>query len=365
MRIAIISQVIFPRQSPRANRATELAKFFAKGNHEVYLYAVLGKYDYSKFEEETNVHVKSLGKMHFSTLNSDGHVRANFFDRILKRFFGRLIEWPDIELALKSKSVVKKLTNIDLLITIAIPHPIHWGAAWARKKMGSNFPKVWISDCGDPYMGNSIGKHPSYFQKIEDFWGKQTDYITIPIEEGRKGYSKKVQDKIRIIPQGFDFSSVKIDKTFKGNNIPHFAYAGAIYPGYRDPTKLLQYLCEKKNIEFVFTIYTRTPNFLQPFKKELGEKLIIKDYIPREQLLWNLSQMDFLINLLNNSSVQAPSKLIDYYLTNRPIIDISSSFNEEKTLDEFLNRNYTNRHVPADISKYDINNVGMKFLKLL
>ena len=159
MRIAIISRCIYPAIAPRPFRATELAKYFAQKGHDVFLYAVLGKHDYKQFEEETGVHVCSLGKMRFATLNSNNYARNNIFDKILKRLFGQILEWPDIELAFKVKSALDKLRGFDLLITIAVPYPIHWGAAWARKRMGSDFPKVWISDCGDPYMGNSIGKH--------------------------------------------------------------------------------------------------------------------------------------------------------------------------------------------------------------
>ncbi len=365
MKIVIISSVIFPRQSPRSFRATELAKFFAKQGHDVYLYAVLGKYDYHEFEKNTGIKVCSLGKVHFVTLNSDGYVRNNAIDRLLKRMLGNSLEFPGIELLWKTKKVVSQLRNVDLLVTIAIPYPIHWGAAWAKKKYPLSFPKVWVSDCGDPFMGNSVGKaHPAYFQKIEDFWGQQTDYISVPLVEAKQAYSKKVQDKIRVIPQGFDFSNVKIDKCFKENDVPRFAYAGAIYPGYRDPTKMLEYLCSRNDINFEFIVYTKNHVFFEKHKSILGEKLIIKDYVPREQLLWELSQMDFLVNIKNNSSVQSPSKLIDYYLTGRPIIDITTEYKEEVVFEEFLSKNYVHQHIKTDISQFDINNVGQQFLQI-
>ena len=365
MRIAIISQCIFPYVSPRSFRTTELAKYFAKAGHEVQLFAVLGSYDYTLFEREYGVHVHSLGRMRLSTLNSDGYVRNSFLDKVFHRLLGRWLEFPDIELAGKTYSAIKRMEGIDLLITIAMPHPINWGAAWARKMSGNKFPKVWISDCGDPYMGNSVGKTPPhYFYKVESFWGRQTDYISIPVEEGRKAYSPLIQDKIHIIPQGFDFSNVRIDLSFKRNERLQFAYAGAAYANYRDPTRMLEYLATQINRDFTFVVYTKSKDIFTKFKKALGDKLIIKDYVPREQLLFELSRMDFLVNLKNSSTVQAPSKLIDYYLTKRPIIDITSEFNEELVLDEFLRRDYTNQHSREDMTKYDINNVGRRFLEL-
>ncbi len=366
MKIVIISRCIYPAIAPRPFRATELAKYFAKQGHEVFLYAVLGEYDYREFEEETGIKVRSLGKMHFATLNSDGYVRNSFSDRLLKRVFGRIAEFPDIELSWKTKNIVKGLLDVDLLITVAIPYPIHWGAAWAKKKFPTSFPKVWVSDCGDPYTGNSVrNTHPKYFQKIEDYWGEQTDYIAVPLEEAKKAYSEKIQNKIRVIPQGFDFSNTRIDKDFNGNLIPRFAYAGAIYPGYRDPSRFLRYLCEMVDRPFEFVVYTKGKSFFERYKSVLGDKLTLRDYVPREQLLWELSQMDFLVNIKNNSSVQSPSKLIDYYLTNRPIIDITTDFNESVIVEEFLNGNYVHQHIKTDISQYDICNVGRQFLNLV
>lgn len=365
MKIAIITHCIFPQQSPRSFRSTELAKYFASQGHEVHIFASLGKYDYSTFEHNYHIHVHSLGHMRFETLNSDNYVRDNFLDKVGRRLLGRVLEFPLIELAWKTKTAIEKIRDVDLLITIAYPFPIHWGAAWAKKKMKKGFPKVWISDCGDPYMGNTVGlRHPWYFRYVEEFWGEKTDYVTIPIEESRECYYDNVQNKIRIIPQGFDFQSVNIDKNFRGNTIPRFAYAGIVYEGYRDPTKFLNYLASLEDISFEFVVYTRNIAFFEKFKPLLGEKLKINNFVPREQLLYELSQMDFLINLKNKSAVQSPSKLIDYYLTKRPILEITSDFNEQNYVDEFLEGNYDNQMESRDISMYDIRNVGEQFLTL-
>ena len=75
--------------------------------------------------------------------------------------------------------------------------------------------------------------------------------------------------------------------------------------------------------------------------------------------------MDFLVNMENNSTIQSPSKLIDYYLTQRPIIDITTNFHEKSVLLEFLAGNYSHKHNKKDISQFDINNVGAQFLRLI
>lgn len=360
MKIVIIGRIIFPALSPRAFRATELAKEFARKGHDVTLYAVLGNYDYSAFIRETGVRVKNI-KMKLATSDSDNHVRYNILDKFAYHAFGKIFEYPDIEFCWRIPAILKKERDIDLLITIAYPHPIHWGAAIAKRLNRKKFPRYWISDCGDPYMGNIVERRPlKYFRYVEDFWGKMTDLVSIPIEGARTGYSSKIQDKIRIIPQGFNFDETIPSKYIK-NDIPHFSYAGSIYIGQRDPSSFLEYLTAVKE-EFVFTVFTNNVSFYLPFKKQLGERLQIREYVPRETLIDELSKQEFLINLSNPNTIQSPSKLIDYYLSNRPIIDISTPFSQIDLFHSFLKGDYRCQHLKDDISCFDIKNVAQKFI---
>jgi hypothetical protein len=365
MKIIIIARNIFPLITPRAFRATSLAKEFSKMGHEVFLYAVLGSYDYSDFEKETGVRVRNIGKMNFSTFDSSGGYRYNFFDKILYHMLYRVLEFPDVEFLFKVYPILKKEENCDLLITVANPHPINWGASLAKSILpASSFPKKWVSDCGDPYLGDPINKKKIfYFSIIERWWARNTDFISIPIFEAKKAYSVNFQHKLKIIPQGVDFDSIVVDSSFTKNALVTFAYAGSVYKNMRDPTKLLNFL-KVNEFEFRFIIYTNTPDFYKDIIMGLEDKILLKDYIPREKLIYELSRMDFLINLTNPSTIQEPSKLIDYALTKRPIIDISSDFLEKNTFTEFLKGDYTNRRILGDLHKFDIKNVAKSFIDL-
>lgn len=367
LNILIISRIIFPANSPRAFRTTELATELARQGHLVTLYAVLGKYDYTKYEKETGVKVRNIGKMRFATSDSDGQSRYTLLDKILYHSLHRLIEFPDIEFIFKVPGIIKKEKGTDMLITIAFPHPIHWGAALARKRISyKEFPKTWISDCGDPYMGDSINKKKFlYFRYVEKCWCKNTDFITIPLEEGKDGYYREFHPKIKIIPQGFDFDKVKINHPFVPNEIPTFAYSGSIYPGKRDPKLFLDFLTSV-DLNFRFIIYTNTPDYYIPYKSVLKEKLIINPYIPREQLLFELSKMDFLVNLNNPNNIQLPSKLIDYLLTRRPIMNISSDFSdsEESLFVDFYNGIYIKRLNNYNLDQFNIKIIAKKFTDL-
>jgi len=365
-KILIISQTIYPAQFPRTYRATELAKELARQGHEVILYAVLGQYDYAKFEKEYNLKANNIGPMWFATLNSDGHGRRSFIDKVFYRLFHRLFEFPDIELMLRLPNIIKKEKEIDLLISVAMPFPIHWGCALAKSLLPKEFPKIWAADCGDPYMGNKFRKTKPlfYFKYLEKWFCKKADYITIPVDGAREGYYHEFHNKIKVIPQGFRFDIYDIQSKQPNNVIPTFAYSGVFYKGFREPTSFLEYLTSVKT-PFKFIIYTPDQSLISPYLSRLGEKIEVRSYIPRTELLNTLSTMDFLINIENGTSVQSPSKLIDYALTKRPILSFTSDVIPEATFLEFLQGDYTNQFIVQNIEQYRIENVAKSFLKLL
>src|SRR5690554_4723211 len=306
MKIVIISRVIYPANAPRPVRATELAKEFARQGHNVFLYGLLGNYNYEIFENETKIKVKSLGKTYFSRLNSDNSHSYSFIEKLLAKLLRKWIEFPDLELSKNVFNILKKEQNIDLLITVAVPFPIHWGAAFFRTLHQKNMEHTtWIADCGDPYMGNPFNKRAFYFKYVEKWFCRKADYITIPIEEAKEAYYPEFIEKIRVIPQGFRFDEVSLNDNFQGNPYPTFIYAGVFYPILRDPRPLLNYLVSLE-MEFRFIIYTKSPELIQPYKNKLKHKLVIKSYIPRNELLEEMSKADFLLNIENNTSKQSP-----------------------------------------------------------
>jgi hypothetical protein len=363
LNIVIVSGVIFPRIAPRAFRATELAKALAKKGHKVTLIASLGKYDYESFEKQTGIVVKNLGTSYFATLNSDGKINVPLWKKGVIYLLMKLLHFPDILLTAKAKKAVLKEDNIDILITIAIPYSIHWGVSFISNKK-RNF-NTWISDCGDPFMGNLVSKPYFYFKYLEKYWGNKTDFITVPVIDAKKAYYKEVENKIHEIPQGFDFSEVSLLE-YKKNETPTFLYAGLFYPDKRDPTRFLDYLSTLKS-DFKFIIYTSKVDLIKPYLDILKDKVEIRESVDRDVLMLEMSKVDFLINIKNKGiSSQVPSKLIDYCLSKRPILEISSDFlGEEKNIfDEFLLEDYSKQKIIENFEQYNSTQIAEKFIKL-
>ena len=147
------------------------------------------------------------------------------------------------------------------------------------------------------------------------------------------------------------------------NKVPTFAYAGGLIPGGRDPRKFLEYLVNlDKNFKFI--LYTKSRGLVESYMEKAGDRIEIRDYIPRPELLKTLSKMDFLVNFENATSLQIPSKLIDYYLTGRPVLSVDGQNINKDIVDQFLNGNYAAAYSYNGVKKYRIENVSARFLEL-
>lgn len=378
-KILLISKVFFPNISPRANRTTQLALEFTRLGHDVtVMLPDLDEEYYSHYSLETGITFKTLGQSKFKPITG-----VSFFKRALSRLLLLIFEYPDIQLAWMIKKALRNESGYDLLISIAVPHPNHWGVAAAINK-NKHLCKVWAADCGDPYMGcrTDTFKKLFYFKYVEKKWCKQCDFIVLPVEEMKYDFYPEFRNKIKFIPQGFDLKEIDI-KPFKENNRITFMYSGTLALHYRNPKPLMLFL-SKQNINFKFIVYSNT-DLLNDYVKTLNGMLEVRQYIPREKLLLEMSQMDFLVNFenvvdnaassKNSSSINdhkktddqihsIPSKLIDYSIVNRPVLSIGNVLNKAVIM-EFLNRNYENKMVLPELKNYDIRVVAQKFLILM
>ena len=358
MKILLISGAFYPSNTPRSFRATELVKRFCKLGHDVTVYIPHNDNDLSTFLNKYPIRLETYKKQ---TLKVSG--RVGIVRRIWNRVLGQFFEYPDICMLNNLPKALKDEGGYDLLVTIAMPHPIHWAVGKMYAK-GNRLAKTWVADCGDPYMfcGTSQFKHPFYFAKQEKRWCRECDYITVPVESAINAYYPEFENKIRVIPQAFDFEEVKI-KTYVKNNIPTFAFSGNLIPKVRDPKPLLDYLCTL-DTNFKFIVYTTKLHLVNPYKSVLGDKLEVNSYIPRLELLERLSGVDFLINIENASANQQPSKLIDYGLTKRPILSINPLRFDTSLVDDFVKGDYSRQLNIGDMEQYNIVNVVNKFLEL-
>ena len=368
MDIRIVVGSFYPQIHPRAFRATELAKEFIRQGHDVTVISMstVDDFDYEAFMHETKI--KIIHHRIFSG-NHTAQVRASKFNRSkvgkIRRFcieyflcghlfkYGRNIE-----------SVLGDLEGADMVIALSTPFPVHYGYAKYVRSHGRNF--VSILDSGDPFYYSRQTKRAIWFKYIEKYVYKQCDYLTIPTETAVPLYSRLIpEQKIKIIPQGFNMRNLKLfNGSFTG--IIKMAYAGVFYWDIRNPEFLFRYL-DSIDLEYEFHLYMRFkdalfdaameryPNFAKRVKVSYG--------IPHDELIYMLSEMDFLINIENISNTQMPSKLIDYGMAKRPIFSCKEATFSPDKMNRFLSRNYAGSY-EVDIANYDIEKIAKQFIEL-
>lgn len=365
--ILIISRSFFPMNSPRSYRTTELAKEFARQGHTVTVLTPKRK-DHFDFEKEHEIIIQDLGQPKWKDIKLTGKGWSLTSKRIIRRALKILFEYPNLEYYFNVKKMLKtkKKDNekYDLLISIAVPHPIHWGVAGVWKKK-NNIAKCWVADCGDPFMGqeNDTFKPAFYFKYVEKWFCKKADYITVPTEGAIQAYYPEFLDKIKVIPQGFRFEDINLAPIPK-NNSPHFAYAGGLIPGRRDPKQFFEFLVNYSH-PFKFDIYTHQVRLVKPYVERSKGRIEVKEYLPREELLYELSKLDFVVNFENAGQKQIPSKIIDYVIIKKPILSINSFNFNKQPVEEFLSGDYNKAMIIENPEQYRIENVVKKFLHLV
>jgi hypothetical protein len=363
-KILLVTNAFYPEISPRSYRATELAREFFRQGHEVVVITRFRNHDYRDFLLETPVQIKMWKWGRLPEVVIPQRNPWAFISRVLKRVLMILFEYPAIEDMFHVKKMLRREKGYDLMISFAVPYPVHWGVAWARNRRKKIAAK-WVADCGDPYMGDVLDsfRKPFYFAYLEKWFCKKADFITIPVQSAIDAYYPEFHGKIKIIPQGFDFNLSTPEQVKHDSEVPEFAYAGRFLQGIRDPEPLLAFL-SKMEMPFRFHVYTDQPEYLKNYLELLKEKLIVSGLIPREQLIKELSRMDFLINFDNNTTLNIPSKLIDYSITGRPVLNIKKEFSAEN-VKNFLKGNYSDRMQLPDPMCYHIRIVSGQFLELL
>jgi hypothetical protein len=366
-KILIISGVFYPEKSPRSYRATELAKELSSQGHIVTVCFPMQGYDYSSFESKNNLRIKNLGNLKLRQVDIKGGTLEVLIRRLIKRGLQVLMEWPDIQLKFMVTKFLVSESGYDILISIAVPHPIHWGVAkaWDRKK---GIARTWIADCGDSYMLARLDtfKKPFYFKYFEKSFCRKCDLISIPFDQLSIQFYPEFHHKIVTIPQGFNLDEIKRQHDPVCNEKTTFLFAGSIIPKIRDLRLFLNFLSTWED-DFLFIVYSKQWEWFKEFRDILKDRIDIRDYVDRQTLIFEMSKADFLVNVDtrydSDSNTEAiPSKLIDYAMSGRPILNLISNHLDNEKVKAFLSGDYAGARI-IDVSRYDIKTVASQFIQ--
>ena len=372
MKIHIVTGSFPPDINPRAFRSYELARQFAICGHDVTVSSLsyTDGYNYADLEKDLGVKIIVIPIYIQSKINQVKNKSQSKFKQLIKELFRYSLAG---KLFLYERVVSKRLfipKDTDLVISVSVPFLTHYSTANYRKRHSSDYVNAtFVADSGDPFSTCQQFKIAPYFKLLERRVLASFDYLTIPTPLAIDAYKKLIPlKKIRIIPQGFNFEIRNNFPPISKNEIPHFAYAGVFYEGIRNPVFLFDYLSTLDS-NFKFYLFLReksqfTGQLLETYTDKLKDKIVVRYGLEREKLLIELRKMDFLINIGNTTTVQVPSKIIDYALVDRPYLSFNVKTFDKTIFEEFLKGDYRNADKGPDFENYDIINVSKQFLSL-
>lgn len=242
-----------------------------------------------------------------------------------------LIEWYPFALAQSTKLI--KRNKYDLILSSAWPYTSHLVGHALKKSSGLPL----IVEYGDPWAFNILGgKGRLRFwleHQMESRVLKSADALVVTTEEARDNYLANYpffeKDKTYVMPSGIDYSDFENLEPQKSEKF-RILFTGRMYQTL-DIVPLLEALSSintstntevRNSLEILLL-----GEIAQEYKDiigsyNLGEMVIIKDFVPLKEALSLSLGADVLLFLGNKGGLQVPSRLFYYLAANKPILCI-------------------------------------------
>jgi glycosyltransferase involved in cell wall biosynthesis len=363
MKILIVSFAYFPELSPRAFRWTAIAEELVNLGHSVKVVCA------SNHGQAASEHVNGV-EIHRAGSNArEGFknwlrleatvtsIRSNVtfedslsyrrkignFIKSIYSYTARKILWPDFAAfwyfaALKAadKSIKNELP--DVIVTVSLPFTSHLvGLALKRR-----YEIPWVVDIGDPFsfMTKTPLNNHKLFKNLNARSESQVlqiaDAVTVTTEgtkyEYLKHFSSLISRKIIVIPPLFSAPTKLNDflPFFNDSKKIRLVFAGTLYRAIRDPLALLAFfrhlastsLGSKVELHFLGVINDCKPCF-DAYDDLLGSKIFLHGLVSRRQALQAMKEANVLVNLGNSTHFQLPSKVVEYVILGKPVLNIT------------------------------------------
>ncbi len=346
MRVLLVSIALPPKNDPEALQTAKYLKYLSK---EVSVDVVTSKsptlwmpYDiklrsYSKYVKQ-RIEIKIFEPKYLSI----------FINKLFRRFAK-----PDTRLTfhLQSKKVIKQLKNKpDIIYSRAFP----LSSIIMAKKLKKHYNVPWLLHLSDPWVESPLFDYDksSYHQKEEKECFKLADIISFTSLKTMDIYSAKYpefKEKYEFFPNVYDDED--IIETSPKKNIEKLKI---VYTGSLNGTRSLKLfgdaiskmekdnnlLLNKFEIIVAGSVDSQNSNFLKKHSKYITHCgfLSIVDVKALQRSADLLIAVDFNFEK-PEEAIYFPSKLLDYFITKKPILGITT---KGSALEEILNKSNHN-----------------------
>jgi len=213
----------------------------------------------------------------------------------------------------------------DLIVSNAFPFSSHiLGYVYAR---ATGAP--WIVDYGDPWTFGSMSEFSRWRQKlnkaIERRALKKACHIVVTTEETKRGFLSNHPflsgDNISVVSQGFDPTIYETAPAEKGKMF-RIVYTGIFYDRGRNPYAFFCALKNLTNLDIEVIMVGDILTHQMQIVNELGleKKVVFLGKQSFERCIELQKGADVLLLIGNDSRLQLPSKIFDYFGARRPIL---------------------------------------------
>ena len=299
-----------------------------------------------------------------------------------KGLLGSLLRLPDenqgwvLNIAIEGYRISRQ-QKVDAFFTSGPPMSTHIGGALLKSITGIK----WVADFRDPWVAapwEAIRPHTRltrYLNGMLESWVVHNADIILTTTESTAGYFKSIMNsgskgKCVTIPNGYDdddFGVITSTLPQKSSKIK-VVYTGSLYAN-RNPEPFfaaLQALVNrgqlhegKVEIELIgnCSFYRGMSVHDLSDRYGLGGIVRILDEMPYQACLDRMINANALLLFAQGQPDQIPGKVFEYLRINRPIFAIAEEGETKKILEPISNA--------FVINPEDIEDIGMKFLKLL
>lgn len=255
----------------------------------------------------------------------------------------RQIAWPDTtcvwyRAALhKANALLRKVPRATLVAVTPTFTAALVGGALARKTGVTR----WILDMGDPFAlaiespANNFLLYGALNRRAERAVFRGATAVTLTNDHIQRSYAELYPEyakKLFIIPpllSVMETSSImQEEKIFGTDAAIRIVYVGSLYKSLRRPDFLLGLFlaltrAEPGRMELHFFGNTDECNdAFSPYASQIGQTIMLHGLLARETAFSAINEATIVVNLGNANYCQLPSKLVEYMLLGKPILNI-------------------------------------------
>ena len=356
MNILIIITPYTPAQDPNTIRWSGIADFFKKEGHNVHILTTKrNPLPHSTIEKGIHIHrtgyhtlldwfynlIGAKNRRHEPGYTPDKKASQFSFIQKIIDLTWRKHYWPDgqklfLKPGIRLGQKILKDHSIDQIISVGAPFTPHW-IAHALKKVS---PEThWHMDIQDPFcyaVESAINNYSKYKEKnytVEKSCFTLAESISVPSQRSAERYKEifpEAKNKLKLIPPIFLPPQIRSTGFKLETSKIHLAYFGSFYESIRSPHRLLELLAYLKttspdvyNQLDIHILGQQNPYSLKCFNSSpsITKDLKFHGFMPRDDAMSVLTQMDFLINFGNKTDYHLPSRVVEYLYLNKPTIN--------------------------------------------